>query len=323
MIEQPIPPALVFGPLDNELEDWNALYDVYNNVACLMLISMSTKLQREFENYSPYDMLQELKSIYVELLERLGYVLRQVISVGLILNSLINDFARFVRDYNMHNMGKTISELHDLLIEISFHFLVGHKSGNFLRYEKGLPKKAATPQVLAIQEHTVKDSTCYHCKEVALEKELSCLFCWVDEEKEARWFFQYLRYPKETMNYYFYFPPENKIVVARYVEFFENNLISQEASGRVVELEKNQDEDISPYENTSKHLVEAESIEPQEDVAPIRRSVRTHQALEHLCLNVEFEEHSLGDLNEPTNYKAASSDPESTKWLDAMNAEMQ
>ncbi|GJU82815.1 retrotransposon protein, putative, ty1-copia subclass [Tanacetum coccineum] len=35
------------------------------------------------------------------------------------------------------------------------------------------------------------------------------------------------------------------------------------------------------------------------------------------------EEHSLGDLNEPTSYKAAMLDSESDKWIDAMNAEMQ
>ncbi|GKB58974.1 retrotransposon protein, putative, ty1-copia subclass [Tanacetum coccineum] len=67
----------------------------------------------------------------------------------------------------MHNMGKTIGELHALLIE----------------YMKGLPKKAATPQVMVIQggriqkankkslnakgkEHPTKDDACYHCKEV-------------------------------------------------------------------------------------------------------------------------------------------------------------
>nr|GEX00592.1 retrotransposon protein, putative, Ty1-copia subclass [Tanacetum cinerariifolium] len=37
----------------------------------------------------------------------------------------------------------------------------------------------------------------------------------------------------------------------------------------------------------------------------------------------EVEEHSLGDLNEPANYKAAMLNPESNKWLDAMNAKMQ
>ncbi|GJT05052.1 retrotransposon protein, putative, ty1-copia subclass [Tanacetum coccineum] len=45
-------------------------------------------------------------------------------------------------------------------------------------------------------------------------------------------------YPKETMGYYFYFPPENKIVVARYAEFFEKNLITQEVSGRAIDLEE-------------------------------------------------------------------------------------
>ncbi|GJR22240.1 hypothetical protein Tco_0970767 [Tanacetum coccineum] len=54
----------------------------------------------------------------------------------------------------------------------------------------------------------------------------------------------FVGYPKETMGYYFYFPPKNKIVVARYAEFFEKNLISQEASGRAVELEEIQEEDI-------------------------------------------------------------------------------
>ncbi|GJS83103.1 retrotransposon protein, putative, ty1-copia subclass [Tanacetum coccineum] len=62
---------------------------------------------------------------------------------------------------------------------------------------------------------------------------------------------------------------------------------------------------------------------PQEKVILIRRSERTHRAPNRLCLNVEAEEHSLGDLNEPTSYKAAMLDPESNKWLDAMNAEMQ
>nr|GFC21853.1 zinc finger, CCHC-type [Tanacetum cinerariifolium] len=133
--------------------------------------SITLELHRQFENYSPYEMIQELKSMfekqagverfdlvqtfhackqkegkpvdayilkmkgYVEQLERLGYVLPQDLSVGLIWNSLTSDFARFVRNYNMHNMGKTIGKLHAL----------------FIKYEKVLPKKATTPQVIAIK----------------------------------------------------------------------------------------------------------------------------------------------------------------------------
>nr|GEU82204.1 hypothetical protein [Tanacetum cinerariifolium] len=62
---------------------------------------------------------------------------------------------------------------------------------------------------------------------------------------------------------------------------------------------------------------------PQEEVILIRRSERTHLAPNRLCLNVEVEEHSLGDLNEPASYKAAMLDSESNKWIDAINAEIQ
>ncbi|GJW81453.1 retrotransposon protein, putative, ty1-copia subclass [Tanacetum coccineum] len=137
------------------------------------------------------------------------------------------------------------------------------------------------------------------------------------------------------MGYYFYYPPENKIVVERYADFLEKDFILQKESGRNVELD---DEDNLPSENTSEHPIEEESLAPivsqEEDVVRVRRSVRTHKVPDRLCLNVEIdpdrlsfnievEEHSLGDLYEPANYKAALSDPEFKKWLVAMNEEMQ
>nr|GEV07321.1 ankyrin repeat-containing protein [Tanacetum cinerariifolium] len=63
--------------------------------------------------------------------------------------------------------------------------------------------------------------------------------------------------------------------------------------------------------------------EPQCDINPIRKSSRTRRAPYRMCLYVDVEEHELGDLGEPANYKAALLDPESKKWLDAMNVEMQ
>ncbi|GJX16391.1 retrotransposon protein, putative, ty1-copia subclass [Tanacetum coccineum] len=105
-----------------------------------------------------------------------------------------------------------------------------------------------------------------------------------------------------------------------YAEFFEKSLITQ----RAIDLEEIQDEDTSPFEITSEIPMEVEGFEPpQEELIPIHRSERTHRAPTRLCLNVEAEEHSLGYLNEPTIYKAAMLDPESNKWLDAMNAEIQ
>ncbi|GKB64791.1 retrotransposon protein, putative, ty1-copia subclass [Tanacetum coccineum] len=74
------------------------------------------------------------------------------------------------------------------------------------------------------------------------------------------------------------------------------SLITQELSRSLEDLEIIQEEDTHPSENTSLHhdRGDQENDEPQK----------------------------LGDLNEPTNYKAALLDPESDKRLDAINVEM-
>ncbi|GJZ31519.1 zinc finger, CCHC-type containing protein, partial [Tanacetum coccineum] len=48
---------------------YEALNDAQNEVACLMLGSMSPELQRTLENYTAYDMIQELKTIKLLSLE--------------------------------------------------------------------------------------------------------------------------------------------------------------------------------------------------------------------------------------------------------------
>ncbi|GJT72002.1 retrovirus-related pol polyprotein from transposon TNT 1-94 [Tanacetum coccineum] len=128
-------------------------------------------------------------------------------------------------------------------------------------------------------------------------------------------------YPKETTGYYFYYPPENKIFVARNAEFFENSLIVQEASGSRgllktsgsdEGLELIQEEDTQPFENTSEERNEVVPIkvEPQNVKVPIRRSARIPQAPDRYGFYVDGEEYELGDLNEPPNYKVSLS-----KWL--------
>ncbi|GJZ32987.1 retrotransposon protein, putative, ty1-copia subclass [Tanacetum coccineum] len=127
------------------------------------------------------------------------------------------------------------------------------------------------------------------------------------------------------MGYSFYYPPENKVLVARNAEFLENSLITQEASGSLEDLEIIQEEDTHPSIDTSLNHEEddLEIDEPQSDIIPIRRSTRTRNAPNRMCLYIDAEEHELGDLGEPANYKAALLDPESDKWLNAMNVEMQ
>ncbi|GKC05040.1 retrotransposon protein, putative, ty1-copia subclass [Tanacetum coccineum] len=434
---------------------------------------------------------------YVAQLDRLGYVLPQDLSVGLILNGLTSDFAGFVRNYNIHNMGNTIGELHALLIE----------------YEKGLPKKNAkgkgkgkgkgkdksyvpkpkNPKPNA-KEHPTKNDACHHCKEVGhwkrncpvylaelikkkkqvgtasssdifiielfsfpykswvydtgcdthistslplrmnllkhkhevfetfkvfknevenqLGKTIKALRSDRGDEYISQEFKDYLKawgivqqltppytpqhnrvserrnctlldmvrsminlttlplsfwdYALESAVRILNMVPTKKVDKTPYELWFGKvpnlsylkvwgcealvkrdtpdklqqrsvkvylyripkgndgkNLLSQEVNGRAGELEEIQDEDTSPSEITSEIPMEVKGFEPpQEEEAPVRRSERPHRAPNRLCLNVEVKKHSLGDLNELANYKATMLDPESNKWLDAMNAEM-
>ncbi|GJW26154.1 retrotransposon protein, putative, ty1-copia subclass [Tanacetum coccineum] len=127
------------------------------------------------------------------------------------------------------------------------------------------------------------------------------------------------------MGYYFYNPSENKVFVARNAEFFENGLIDLKSSGSVEDLELIPEEDTNTSLDTSlDHEEDDQEIdEPQSDINPIRRSTRTRRPRYRLCLYIDAEEHELGDLGEPANYKVALLDPEFKKWLDAMNVEMQ
>nr|GEX40551.1 hypothetical protein [Tanacetum cinerariifolium] len=107
----------------------------------------------------------------------------------------------------------------------------------------------------------------------------------------------FVGYPKETMGYSFYYPPD-KVLVGRNAEFLENSLINQEASGSLEDLKIIQEEDMHPSIDTN---------------------------LNHEKDDLEIDEpqkHELGDLGEPTNYKAALLDPKSEKWLNAINVEM-
>ncbi|GKC75611.1 retrotransposon protein, putative, ty1-copia subclass, partial [Tanacetum coccineum] len=149
VIEQPIPPAPAADFATNVLTKWNAVYDAHNEELKSMF-----KKQAGVERF---DLIQTFHACkqeegkpvaayvlkmkgYMDQLERLGYVLPQDLSVGLILNGLTSDFAGFVKNYNMHNMGKIIGELHAMLIED----------------EKGLPKKAKTPQIMVIRSGKIQ-----------------------------------------------------------------------------------------------------------------------------------------------------------------------
>ncbi|GKE57686.1 retrotransposon protein, putative, ty1-copia subclass [Tanacetum coccineum] len=114
----------------------------------------------------------------------------------------------------------------------------------------------------------------------------------------------FIGYPKEMIGYSFYYPPENKVIVAQNAEFFENSLITQEASGSLEDLEIIQEEDTHPsiYTSLNHEEDDQEIDEPQSYINPIRKSSRTRRASYRMCLHVDAEEHELRDLVGPWSW---------------------
>ncbi|GJZ07424.1 hypothetical protein Tco_0541217 [Tanacetum coccineum] len=252
-LEHPIPPAHVLAQACQQvapeaLAAHTAWVKGSKEIAELMIMTMEPDIQRNLENLSAYDMLQELKTLfaqqaeqellqtvrdfysckqekeqsgssyvlkmksYINNLERLGHPVSLNLGVSLILISLRKEFDSFVKNYNMHSMRKTVNELHAML----------------KLHEQTLTKK--DPTLLAIRASKVQKKNNKQKKPQSLEEEL---------------------------------PSASRTCRSR-DRFFLLSYV---------------------YNNA--------------------------------------EEHALGDLDEPTNYKAALLNTESDKWLNDMNVEMQ
>nr|GEZ57818.1 hypothetical protein [Tanacetum cinerariifolium] len=101
--------------------------------------------------------------------------------------------------------------------------------------------------------------------------------------------------PKGHDGIFFLLPTREQSFVPWNVEFFENDIIDQDASRSLEDLEIIQEKDTHPSIDIS---------------------------LNHEDDDQEIDEPQR-DLGEPANYKAALLDPEYVKWLNAMNVEIQ
>ncbi|GKB50654.1 hypothetical protein Tco_0901407 [Tanacetum coccineum] len=130
----------------NTIDKYYESVNLKKKVACLMLSSMSTDLQRTLEKYNAYDMLKELKTMFEEqakqeLFETVKafHACKQeevqlVSSYLLKMKSYLDILECLV--YAMPNELSTIVELHAIL----------------KLHEKGILKKAETPAVLDIRD---------------------------------------------------------------------------------------------------------------------------------------------------------------------------
>ena len=140
----------------------------------------------------------------------------------------------------------------------------------------------------------------------------------------------FVGYPKETKGYYFYNPQENKVFVARGGAFLEEEFVSKEFSGSQSHLdeivETNNTQPNPPPNDTSSHGDEIPQIVVNDDVNQTqgpRRSSRVRNEPERYgFLVTQTDEVLFIDDDEPSNYAEAMKGPDSEKWLEAMDSEM-
>ncbi|GKA19117.1 zinc finger, CCHC-type containing protein [Tanacetum coccineum] len=166
--DQPIPPAT--------LTTYNEWVKNQKEIAVMMLLTMYLEIQGSLAYLGANDMLIELKALYskqaehellqtvrefhtckqeegqfvssyvlkmksyIDQLERLGHPVTVNLGVSLILVGLSKEYDSFVQNYNTHNMGKTVNELHAML----------------KLHEETLPKKVDAPTLHAIRAGKVQ-----------------------------------------------------------------------------------------------------------------------------------------------------------------------
>nr|GEW45221.1 putative retrotransposon protein [Tanacetum cinerariifolium] len=307
-LEQPIPPAPVAHAGQHVapeiLTAHNAWIKGSKEIAGLMLMTMKPEIQQNLEPLQAHEMLKELKTMFAqqaeqELLQTTSdfYSCRQ--EEGQSVSSYVLKMKGYID--NLERLGHPVT----LGLGVSL-ILIGLRKeydGFVQNYNMHSMGKTVNElhAMLKLNEQTLPK-----CNAPALNATRA-------------------GYPKEMMGYSFYYPPKNKVLVARNAEFLENSLIDQEASGSLKDLKIIQEEDAHHSLDTSLNHEEddLEIDEPQSDIVPIRRSTRTRHAPDRMRFYIDAEEHELGDLGEPANYKVALLDPESEKWLNAMNVKMQ
>nr|GEU83181.1 zinc finger, CCHC-type [Tanacetum cinerariifolium] len=293
---------------------------------------------------------------YIDNLERLGQPVGKNFAVSLILVSLNKDFDSFVQNYNIHSMGKTVNELHAMLKLYKESLpktddnpaLHAIRAGRVQKNQKNKPHKAAkgghgkgkgkmgnasfaskpkTPPPPK-KDNPAKDAIFHQCGKVGHWRR-NCPGLRGSKKLKPGALSLYVgdghRAAVEAIETYHLELPSGLVIILNNCHYAPSITRDLKVSGSVEDLELIQKEDTNPSVDTSlNHEEDDQEIdEPQSDINPIRKSSRTRRAPDRMCLYIDAEEHELGDLGEPANYKVALLDAESKKWLDAMNVEMQ
>nr|GEX73249.1 hypothetical protein [Tanacetum cinerariifolium] len=346
--EIPIPPAPIAPAGQHVAPEILAAHNAWikgsKEIVGLMLMTMKPEIQQNLEPLHAHEILRELKTLFAQQAEQeLLQTTRDFHSCRLEEGQSVSSYVLKMKGYidNLEHLGhpvtlglSTVNELHAMLklheqtlAKNNAPALHAIRAVNELHamlklHEQTLTKNIA-PALHAIRagnvqkrEDLAKDSICHECGETRHWKR-NC----------PQYLAELLKKKKNTAlgaggsdhgiiahRTPPYTPQPNGVSERKNRTLLDMSYKSR-SKWSLEDLEIIQEEDTHPSIDTSLNHKEddLEIDEHQSDIVPIHRSTRTRHASDRMCLYIDVEEHELGDLGEPANYKAALLDPD--KWL--------
>ncbi|KAL4362694.1 hypothetical protein GQ457_04G021260 [Hibiscus cannabinus] len=211
VIEEPIPNDPGVNAPRADKDKFKKHMDDMVYVRCLMLATMTLELQKQHEDMVSYEMIQNLKDIYeeqarqeryetskalfqckmserspvgahvikmmgyIQALEKLGFPLNDELANDVVLQSLPDSFNKFVLNFNMNEINKTLPQLLSKLRTAksnmkkggSKSFLMVHEAkrkGNKVAKSKVIGKtKPKGMNALKTKGGISKEVKCFHC----------------------------------------------------------------------------------------------------------------------------------------------------------------
>ncbi|GJV31848.1 retrotransposon protein, putative, ty1-copia subclass [Tanacetum coccineum] len=353
-VEQPIrlaPDPATSNP--DAIDKYYASVNLEQKVACLMLSIKAFHACKQEEGQSVSFYLLKMKS-YLDTLERLGYAMPKELGVSHILNSLNKDYDQFIQNYNMHSMGKTLAELHvmtEIMRKVFQRRLKLHMFGNTGWKNPEGQKEEATKGKWTLSASTIggcvtgdelsslpmlsgrEKNACHGTPlrvfqnevENQLDKKIKAIRSDLGGEYLSHEFVNHTKSCGIVSQLTPPYTPQHNGVSKRRNQTLLDMVRSimnlttllksfwgyaLETAARILNMVPTKKVDRTPYE-----IWHGKS--------PKLSYLRDTSSTDRYGYMWVLREWELEDLNEPPNYKAALADPESDKWLEAMNTEMQ
>ncbi|KAJ1253466.1 hypothetical protein BS78_K167000 [Paspalum vaginatum] len=138
VLENPIPAVPATSASRAEKDAYKKHSDDAVDVTCLMLATMNSELQKQFENMSAYDMVVHFKNLFqvqahVERYKMTKALHECKMAVG--TSSLPPCYGPFIMNYNMNGLEKSLTELHGMLKTVEQN--IKNETSDVLLVQKG------------------------------------------------------------------------------------------------------------------------------------------------------------------------------------------